>query len=97
MKNGIGFVTFSNRFHNHWQDRSIWHHKVLSASSYPFEVRFPRNRFFMPQGFGVSFLHHAPSVHKSSAITLEIIVIVKYDVLEKHIMSAISSIITKLF
>src|ERR1051325_2872434 len=96
MKNGIGFVAYNNRFHNYWQDGSIWHHEILSASSYPFEVRIPSNRTFVPQGLGITFLHHALSVHKSLAITLEIIVIVKYDVLENHIMRTISSSITKL-
>src|ERR1051325_11209184 len=69
---------------------------LLSSCSHPFEVRFPRNGVFVPQSLGISLLYHAPSMYEPSLVILEIVVVVKHNILEKHIMRTISSSTTKL-
>src|ERR1043165_769112 len=96
MENSIGYVTYNNRFHNYWKHGCKWHHEVLSSSSHPFEVRFPRNGVLVPQSLGISLLYHAPSVYEPSTVIFEIVVVVEHNILEKHIMRTISSSITKL-
>src|ERR1051325_10688835 len=96
MENSIGYVTYSNRFHNYGYNRREWHHEVLSSSSHPFEVRLPRSGILVPQSLGISLLYHAPSMYEPSTVILEIVVVVEHNVLKKHIMRTISSSKTKL-
>src|ERR1051325_10907367 len=96
MEHSIGYVTYRNRFHNHWENRREWHHEVLSSSSHPFEVRFPRSGVLVSQSLGISLLYHAPSVYEPSSVILEIMIVVEHNILEKHIMWTISSSKTKL-
>ena len=49
MKDSVWDISFHNRLYDDRENGGVRHHKTLSTSSYPFEVRLKREGIFMPQ------------------------------------------------
>ena len=78
------------------ENGGVRHHKTLSTSSYPLEVRLKWDRILMPQCLVNYLVQHLPSSDKSLAMTLIVVLVVKYQTLNENLMWAIPSGIPKL-
>ena len=86
MQDSVWDISFHNRLFDNRENRGVRNHKTLSTSSYPFEIRLKRDGIFMPQCLAIYLVQHPPSSDKPLAVTLIIILVVKYQPLDKHLM-----------
>ena len=96
MKDSVWNISFHDRLNDYRENGGIRHHKTLSASSYPFEVRLKRDGIIVPQILSIHLIQYPPSSDKSLVVTLIVALVVKYQTLNKHLMGTIPSSITKL-
>ena len=96
MQDSVWNISFHNRLNDYRENVGIRHHKTLSTSSYPFEVRLKRDGILVPQCLAIYLVQHPPSSDESLAKTLIIVLVVKYQTLNEHFMWAIPSGVTKL-
>ena len=79
MQDNVWNISFHNRLYDNRENGGVRHHKTLSTSSYPFEVRLKRDEIIVPQCLAIYLVQHSPSLDKSLAKTLIVVLVVKYQ------------------
>ena len=67
----------------------IWHHKILGAGSYPLEIRLKGGGILVPQCLTIHIIRHPSSSDEPLSKSLCIIVEVKNQVRNQHVMRAV--------
>ena len=94
MQDSVWNISFHNRLNDYRENERIRHHKTLGAGSYPLEVRLKRDGILVPQSLSIYLVQHPPSSDKSLAKTLIVVIVVKYQTLNQHLVRAIPSSVT---
>ena len=96
MQDSVGNISFHNGLYDHRENGGLRHYKTLRTSSYPFEVRIKRDEILMPQCLDIYLVQHPTGSDKPLAMTLIVVLVVKYQTLNEHLMWAIALGLTKL-